>query len=93
MQQKLTQVHIQQIFKPKNKRSQSSQPEYLGKDGTRQKLKSNEEEKDEIKQLYFNAKDKEQLESIKRALKGEQDVYSSNTYKNSSNTNADTYQD
>jgi len=34
-------------------------------------LKSNEEEKDEIKQLYFNAKDKEQLESIKRALKGE----------------------
>lgn len=43
--------------------------------------------------MYFNAKDKEQLESIKRALKGDQDIYSNNTYKTTSNTNADTYQD
>jgi len=34
-------------------------------------LKANEEDKDEVRQLYFNAKDKEQLENIKRALKGE----------------------
>lgn len=43
--------------------------------------------------MYFNAKDKEQLESIKRALKGDQDIYSNKTYKTTSNTNADTYQD
>lgn len=48
------------------------------------------EDDDDIKQLYFNAKDKEQLENIKKALKGEHDLISNNTFKDSNNTKVDT---
>ena len=62
----------------------------FGKDGTRRGTKTTEEDQDDLKHLYFNAKDKEQLENIKKALKGEHDLISNNTYKNSNNTKADT---
>jgi hypothetical protein len=48
------------------------------------------EDDDDIKQLYFNAKDKEQLENIKKALKGEHDLISNNTFKDSNNTKVGT---
>lgn len=48
------------------------------------------EDDDDIKQLYFNAKDKEQLENIKKALKGEHDLISNNTFQDSNNTKVDT---